>query len=123
MNKKPIKILFVEDELIVSISLSRILSGTFAEVITAEDGLKGLEAFRKTSPNIVLTDIRMPKMDGLELSKRIRELDPKVPIIGITASNEEETLLACKAVGMVDIVIKPLNATLLIKKILMFLPE
>ncbi|EQA45171.1 response regulator receiver domain protein [Leptospira broomii serovar Hurstbridge str. 5399] len=123
MKKRPIKILFVEDELIVSISLSRILAGTFEEVITADDGVKGLQAFQKNSPNIVLTDIRMPKMDGLELSKRIKFLNPKIPIIGITASNEEETLSACRSVGMTEIIIKPLNATLLISKILQLLPD
>ncbi|EPG76308.1 response regulator receiver domain protein [Leptospira fainei serovar Hurstbridge str. BUT 6] len=123
MKKKPVKILFVEDELIVSISLSRILAGTFEEVITADDGIKGLEAFQKNSPNIVLTDIRMPKMDGLELSKRIKFLNPEIPIIGITASNEEETLSACRSVGMTEIIIKPLNATLLINKILLLLPD
>ncbi|PJZ68792.1 response regulator [Leptospira perolatii] len=117
MNKKQISILYIEDEIIVSTAMKKILSGKFQEVVTAEDGVQGLDFFQKLRPNIVLTDIRMPKMDGLELCRKIKALDPNVPIVGITASTEEDTLKICKQAGMSLVLTKPVNFVDIIQQI------
>jgi len=59
------------------------------EVLTAEDGKSGLEIFAKESPPIVLTDIKMPGMDGIEVLKRIKEISPETEVIVVTGHGHQ----------------------------------
>jgi two-component system alkaline phosphatase synthesis response regulator PhoP len=88
-------------------------------VLTAEDGLEGIEMARKHSPNLMLLDIMMPKMDGLEVVERMRE-DPKlnhIPIIFLTAREDENTEVMGLDKGGDDYITKPISTTKLLSRI------
>ena len=74
-QKIPVRVLYVEDEDIIREQLERLLKRIVSEVVTACDGKQGLEFFDKYAPDIIVTDIKMPKMNGLEMSKAIRNSD------------------------------------------------
>lgn len=105
---KSIKILYVEDEGIIRMDLKRSLE-KIVNVLDASDGKEGLEIFYKEKPDIVVTDIRMPLMNGLEMSKKIREIDDEVPIIITTAYSDEKYLIESINIGIDKYVKKPIE--------------
>jgi YesN/AraC family two-component response regulator len=90
----PISILLIEDEEVTLELLSIILSKKFPDIIlhTAINGRTGLELFKTYTPDIVITDINMPQMDGVQAAKNIRLLKPAAKIIIITGKNEKSIL-------------------------------
>jgi two-component system cell cycle response regulator len=83
-------ILLVEDEPLTRRQLSEMLEEWPARVYTAENGEQGLCLYREQQPDIVITDVIMPVMSGLEMARRIRKRSSKVKIIGITAYVEAD---------------------------------
>ncbi|HLC17368.1 MAG TPA: response regulator [Thermodesulfovibrionia bacterium] len=108
MNKD-FSILFIDDEFIITFSMVKVLKRRFANVYSAGDGQEGLELFRKYFPDIVITDILMPKMDGLEMTKNIRKISPDTPVIVLTAINEEPYIDKIKEIGIQGYIVKPIN--------------
>ena len=90
---KNFSILFVEDEPEVRESLYALLKIWTPNVYTAADGEEGLTLYREMSPDIIITDIRMPVMDGLEMIDTIRKENSELPIIVTTAFDDKEYLL------------------------------
>ena len=90
MIKSGCKILIVEDENIARMYLKTILSKTIKEIYTASNGKEGLELFVKIKPDLIITDLEMPIMDGIEMVKQIRKTNMKIPIIVTTAYNDDE---------------------------------
>jgi len=89
------------------------------DVLKAEDGLQGIEMARKHNPNLVLLDIMMPKMDGLEVVERMRD-DKQlkhIPIIFLTARGDEKTEVEGLDKGGDDYITKPISTTRLISRI------
>jgi len=84
------KVLVVDDEKDFLFTMEYWLKSKGYEVRTVTDGFKALESMKAFSPNIILLDINMPGMDGVETLKRIREIDKGVPVIIITAYIGEE---------------------------------
>jgi len=88
-------ILVVEDHSDARTYLGRFLSDLGANVILAEDGIDGLEAAKKNDPDLVITDLRMPRLDGFRLMEEIRALYPnnekRIPIIAMTAFSTRVT--------------------------------
>jgi len=86
-----IKILIVEDQYLISLQLSHILKslGPLISILTAEDGQEGLSKTFETRPDLIISDLAMPKMDGYDMVKKIREAQngKAIPIIGISASD------------------------------------
>lgn len=113
-QKIPVKVLYVEDEDIIREQLERLLKRIVSEVITACDGKQGLEFFGQYSPDIIVTDIKMPKMNGLEMSKAIRGSDKKIPIIITTAHSESELLMEAIGIGVSEFLLKPVDIDALI---------
>lgn len=103
------KLLFVEDDAVVCHAIGRMLAREFsgAQVYTADNGQRGLELFREHAPEIVLTDINMPVMNGIEMAERIRELQPATSFIVLTGYSEKGYLDRFKAIGFYDYIIKP----------------
>lgn len=103
-------LLYVEDEAMTRDELSRFLKRRVARLTVAENGLEALMQFEKQAPDVLITDLRMPDMDGLELTKRIRELGFETPIIITSALSDSETILTAVDRGIVKYIVKPIDA-------------
>jgi len=103
------KILIVEDDEVVRDYLSEILSALGYEPITAADGDDGLKKFQKNDLSMVLTDIRMPIMDGLSMLKRMRSENPSIPIIVITGFPTVDSAVESLVAGADYYLVKPIN--------------
>ncbi len=102
-------ILYIEDDEGIRAVNLRILSRMFKEVYEASDGLEGYKIYLEKRPDIILSDIKMPNMDGIELSKKIREDDKKTKIIISTAFSDEKYLLDAVELGLERYIVKPLT--------------
>ncbi|HIC91845.1 MAG TPA: sigma-54-dependent Fis family transcriptional regulator [Syntrophaceae bacterium] len=101
------KILVVDDELSMREMLKILLKKEGYEVVTASDGEKASQLFKKDHYDLIIADIRMPKMDGLTLLHRIKEHHPHIPVIMITAyASPDDAILAMKE-GAYDYITKP----------------
>ncbi|MDQ1341211.1 MAG: hypothetical protein QG567_2369 [Campylobacterota bacterium] len=107
---KNIKILYVEDDLSVRSALSAIIKRRVETLITAEDGEDGYKKYLEHLPDIIITDIKMPIMDGIEMSKKIREHSKNIPIIITTAFSDTEFLLEAINTGINRFVLKPVDS-------------
>ena len=90
---REISILFAEDDTSVRTHISRMLTPVCGELYTAENGRVALDLFRKKMPDLVLTDITMPAMTGLDLARQIKLERPAVPVIIISSHDDSEHLL------------------------------
>jgi two-component system NtrC family response regulator len=80
------------------------------QVVTATDGLNGLKAFQQHGASVVITDIRMPAMSGLDLMAKIKASDPEVPVILVTAFGTVTDAVDAMRLGAADYILKPINA-------------
>ena len=118
--KKRTKILVVDDEAIVRESLDDWLSDVGHQVLTAENGHQALGIIQEEKPSIVIADLVMPGMDGLELLKKAKEISPTIEVIIITAYGSIPTAIAAMREGAYDYIEKPFcpeKAELLIDKL------
>ncbi|MFT5661428.1 MAG: DNA-binding response OmpR family regulator [Sulfurimonas sp.] len=106
---KEYSILYAEDDDDMRINYTNYLSTLFNEAHQASDGLEALATYEKYLPDILLLDISMPGIDGLELAKKIRERDEYVKIIILTAHGEQEKLLNAVKLNLVDYLLKPVK--------------
>jgi two-component system nitrogen regulation response regulator NtrX len=102
-------VLIVDDEPSIVQSLNGILSDEGFEVLSADGGRKALEIIRETIPDIVLLDIWMPDLDGIETLKGIRELYPSLQVIMISGHGTIETAVKATKLGAYDFIEKPLS--------------
>ena len=102
-------ILYVEDNKALITNAAKLLHKFFETVDVAEDGAVGLKLFEENSYDIVVTDIKMPNMDGMELSKEIKKISPKTKIIVMSAFDESEYLYKAIEVGVFRYLKKPVN--------------
>jgi len=119
--KREVKILVVDDEEIVRNSLHDWLREDGYTVEAAEDGFKALEKIKENPWDIVLVDLKMPRMDGLELMERIKEIKPEIQIVIITAYATVHTAVEAIKKGAYDYLVKPFNPeeiSLLIKRLI-----
>ncbi|MDP3030164.1 MAG: sigma-54 dependent transcriptional regulator [Deltaproteobacteria bacterium] len=100
-------ILIVDDEKNYLIVLKELLSEENYEVITAENALQALEIFKESDLDLVLTDMRMPKIDGIELLENIRSINSEIPVIIMTAYATVEKAVKAMKKGAFDYVTKP----------------
>jgi DNA-binding NtrC family response regulator len=118
--KRKAKVLVVDDEAIVRESLRDWLSDIGHQVLTAENGPQALEIIQKEEPRIVITDLVMPGMDGIELLKRVKAISPSTEVIVITAYGSIPTAITAMREGAYDYIEKPFcpeRAELLIEKL------
>jgi len=109
--------LYVEDDKNIRESFIFILNRYFKKILVAENGEKGLELYKKYKPDIVISDIRMPIMDGIEMAKRIKEFNPNTYIIFITAFSDVDYLREAIDLNVEGYLTKPIDKKLLIKKL------
>ena len=104
------RILVVDDEISARSALSEILTDEGFKVRTAADGFRALAAAGDFAPDLVLTDLKMPGMDGLELLGRLKEHDPEVAVVLMTAFGAVESAVEAMRAGAADYLTKPLNS-------------
>ncbi|MEN4046301.1 diguanylate cyclase [Sulfurimonas sp. NWX367] len=109
MSKNDIAILYVEDEVHVREMLSRFLQRFCTKLYIAKDGEEGLSLYKKHHPDIVISDIRMPKMSGLEMAEAIKKINPSQLIMLITAHNDSEFLHKAINLGIDGYILKPVD--------------
>jgi len=113
------RILIVDDEKLLRWSLEQNLQKEGYEVVSADTGARGLEKFREDMPDITLLDIHLPDMSGMDVLKKLKELDRDSIVIMITAYGDIETAVKAIKMGAYDFVEKPFNMdklNLLLKK-------
>ncbi|XAK25810.1 butyrate response regulator transcription factor BumR [Campylobacter coli] len=112
---KELIVLVVEDEVKIRESLVNVLSSRYSKVIGAQNGDEGLKKFKKFKPDLIITDIAMPIMDGLDMAKEIKEISNDVPIVVLSAYSEKERLLRSIDIGIDKYLIKPIDIDELFK--------
>jgi two-component system, OmpR family, response regulator VanR len=105
----PYKILFVEDEKAIRENYVIYLKTFFAEVFEAEDGEKAYELYKSKKPDILIVDINIPKLNGLELLKKIRENDYRTKAIMLTAHTDKSFLLKAVTLNLTKYLVKPVS--------------
>lgn len=103
------RVLVVDDEPEAVELLQEFLVAKGYNVITAGNGVEAVRKVAEERPHLILLDVRMPKMDGLEALRRIREIDQEVGVIMVTGVNEEEIGRQAMALGAFDYIVKPLD--------------
>lgn len=111
------KILFVEDEEDLTLIVADTLRGQGYEVITAVDGVDGLEKFKTETADIVVADVMMPKMDGFTMAQEIRKLSPTLPLLFLTAKSTIDDVEQGFEIGANDYLKKPFELRELIVRI------
>lgn len=106
---KDLKVMLVEDDESISRLLKEAISDSFNTFLIAKDGLDGIAQFKKLKPDIVITDIMMPRMSGLEMAQELRKIDPDIHIIVLSAFSEKEKLLSAIDIGINKYFLKPFD--------------
>lgn len=109
ISYKNIKILYVEDDEIARENGVEYLQNFFETIYEASDAIVALQLYEKYKPDIIITDIQMPKLNGLEFVKKIRQKDKKTQIIIITAFCDKDYLLKAIELQLVKYLIKPVK--------------
>jgi len=103
----PIKVLYVEDDAAIRRVCSSYLRKVFSEVVTANDGEEALALMSQGLPDLLVTDVRMPVLDGFGLIKKVVERYSTIPVIVTSASNDSEALRHAASMGVKAFFDKP----------------
>ena len=104
----PLRLLYVEDNEHARESMMNVLEEFFGDVVITCDGQEGLEGFNNNKIDLIITDINMPRLNGLEMIKEIRKLDTDVPILILSAHNESGFFLDSIKLGVDGYLLKPI---------------
>jgi two-component system, cell cycle response regulator len=106
---KDVKVLYVEDDLFSREKLVRILQRRFSHVYTAADGEEGFELFKKHKPELIIADIKMNQMSGLDMIEKIREINDQVQVIVTTAHDDSEFFIRSIEYNVNHFILKPIE--------------
>lgn len=109
MHKTSATLLIIDDDEVVRASLAAYLEDSGFNVLQASNGLQGLEVFQRDKPDLVICDLRMPQVDGLELIRRINVLDAEAPVIVVSGAGVMGDVVEALRLGAADYLIKPLE--------------
>ncbi len=109
MNDPMTTILVIDDEPALRESITYYLEDREYRVVTAENGRVGLEVFERERPGLVLTDLRMPEVDGLEVMRRVGEVSPETPIIVVSGTGRIGDSIEALRCGAWDYILKPIE--------------
>lgn len=110
-----IKVLYVEDNKEVALSTTELLAEFFDKIDHAQNGQVGYEKFQKNKYDLIITDINMPVLNGLDMIKMIREVDSDISIVVISAYDEPEYFSQCVEQNVDGYILKPINLEQLTK--------
>ena len=103
-------VLYVEDEVDVLRNISELLGNFFETFYTAADGIEAWDLFRNHTIDVAIVDIELPRLNGLELIRRIRAVDKEIPIVVISAYTKTDYLLESVELGLDKYIVKPLTS-------------
>ena len=106
---KPTKIILIDDEELLRQRLAKLFTLDGYEVIQAENGTEGLKLFEQVSPAAVVSDVKMPGMDGIEVLQKIKEKSPSTPVILVTGHGDMELAIKALRMGAFDYITKPIE--------------
>jgi len=106
---KTLKILYVEDNKGSREALYGLLENFFSDITLAFDGIDGLEKFKSGNFDLIITDLKMPKMGGIEMIQAIRNIDEDIPLIVSTAYKDQEFIMSCIELDVNGYLLKPIN--------------
>ncbi|MBD9415204.1 SpoIIE family protein phosphatase [Pseudomonas sp. PDM16] len=109
MHKTSAKLLLIDDDEVVRASLAAYLDDSGFQVLQAGNGLQGLEVFERERPDVIICDLRMPQIDGLELIRRINVINSEVPVIVVSGAGVMSDAVEALRLGAADYLIKPLE--------------
>jgi len=105
------KVLIVEDEAHARTGLTELVASWGFRAESAGDGVEGLDWVRRWSPGIVVTDLKMPRMDGMQLLARLKEAQPEIVVVMLTAQGSIESAVEAMRMGAYDYIPKPVDPT------------
>ena len=108
-EKLDITVLFVEDEDLLRAIYERILDKFISRLYVASNGKEGLELYHQHNPDLIITDIMMPVMDGLEMVEKIREIDKNIRLVILSAYGEAEYFMDAIKIGVNSFLLKPVE--------------
>ncbi len=115
---KTLKVLYVEDEIVLRDTTCNSLNSILKEVVVADNGKEGLEKFKDDKFDLIITDLSMPVMSGTDMIMAIREIDKEIPIIITTAYGSQNLeVKTLSEIGMTDYVMKPVDVMKLVETI------
>lgn len=109
MDKLKYTVLFIEDEQEIRNNYIRYLKRHYEDVYEAIDGEEGYAIYKAKSPDIMIVDINLPKLSGLDLVQKIRKIDQKVKVIMLTAYSDTKYLLQATELKLVKYLVKPIT--------------
>jgi len=109
-NLKDKTILYIEDDEVVLKNISKLLGNYFAGIHTAYDGEQGYKQFIDKDVDLLIVDIELPKINGIELIKKIRKLDEHIPIVVISAYTKTDYLLESVELKLDKYIVKPFTS-------------
>ncbi|SFV57866.1 Putative two-component response regulator [hydrothermal vent metagenome] len=113
MSLSLLTLLYIEDDIDIQSIYTAQLESLVDNIICAKDGQEGYECYLRHKPNIILLDINMPKLDGISLAKKIREVDNKVKIIITSSYADQDKLLEAIELSLVKYILKPIDPKVL----------
>ncbi len=115
---KTLKILYVEDEIVLRDITVKSLGSIVKEIVVAADGQEGLTKFKEEEFDLIITDLAMPVMDGIEMMQHIRDIDKNIPILVTTAFGSQNAEVSkLDKFGMNAYVMKPVDIMKLVEAI------
>ena len=111
------KVLLVDDEVEFASALAERLQMRNYEVRTASNGLEAMALFHESTPDVVLLDLRIPGMDGLEILSNIKKFDPSIEVLMLTGHGDKESVLKGLQTGALEYIMKPIDIDELTLKI------
>lgn len=108
-NIANLSLLYIDDDQSIRTNAIEYFSRIFKSVFSASNGLEGYRIYEQYAPDIIITDIKMPLLNGLELSRKIRLIDKKTPIIVLSAHTDTPLLIEAIELQLVKYLVKPLQ--------------
>ena len=112
------KIMLVDDAAFMRMMIKKALSSSgYTDFVEAQDGAEAVKKYEEEKPDMVIMDITMPNMDGLQALKKIRESDPGAKVVMCTAMGQESIVVDAIKSGARDFVVKPFDAQRIIQTV------
>lgn len=106
---KSISLLYIEDDVFLRKDTLRLLSTFFDSIEIAFDGKEGLEKYEPQKFDLIISDLVMPRMGGIDFAREVKKVDPMQMLLILSAHDEEKILSELKEIGVNDFLFKPLN--------------